>query len=164
MMPMFRDKPAAISVWISLLVFSVLLGLRLSGSLESLELTMYDWYIRLRPHVATTETRIALITITDMAWVIAAAGVSAYLFNREKEERHLLMQLFARHVSTEVADTIWQQRDEFLHGGRPRPQKNDGHRVVLRSRRLYPTVRESRSPNADGLDQHLYGNHGPIGH
>ena len=58
-----------------------------------------------------------------MAWVIAASGVTAYLSNREKEERNLLMQLFARHVSMEVADTIWQQRDEFLHGGRPRPQK-----------------------------------------
>jgi adenylate cyclase len=62
---MFRDKPAVISVWVSLLVFSGLLGLRLSGSLESLELAMYDGYIRLRPHVATAKTRIALITITE---------------------------------------------------------------------------------------------------
>ena len=32
------------------------------------------------------------------------------------------MQLFARHVSPEVADAIWRQRDEFLDGRRPRPQ------------------------------------------
>lgn len=33
------------------------------------------------------------------------------------------MQLFSRHVSKEVAETIWQQRDQFLDGGRPRSQK-----------------------------------------
>ncbi|MGH7834796.1 MAG: adenylate/guanylate cyclase domain-containing protein, partial [Candidatus Binatia bacterium] len=40
--------------------------------------------------------------------------------NREKQDRAVLMQLFSRHVSPEVADTIWQQREEFMHEGRPR--------------------------------------------
>jgi adenylate cyclase len=43
--------------------------------------------------------------------------------NREKKQRSLLMQLFSRYVSPEVADSIWQQREEFLNNGRPRPQK-----------------------------------------
>ena len=34
--------------------------------------------------------------------------------------RGLLMQLFSRHVSAEVADELWARRAEFLRGGRPR--------------------------------------------
>ncbi len=82
-----------------------------------------------------------------MAWVIAAAVVTAYMSNREKEERNLLMQLFARHVSTEIADTIWQQRDEFLHGGRPRPQKVMVT-VLLTDLESFTPISESLDPQA----------------
>ncbi len=82
-----------------------------------------------------------------MAWVIAAAVVTAYMSNREKEERNLLMQLFARHVSTEIADTIWEQRDEFLHGGRPRPQKVMVT-VLLTDLEGFTSLSESLDPQA----------------
>ena len=42
--------------------------------------------------------------------------------NHEKKQRALLMQLFSKHVSPEIAETIWQQREQFLDGGRPRSQ------------------------------------------
>ncbi len=58
-----------------------------------------------------------------ISWFICAAIVTAYMSNREKKQRSLLMQLFSRYVSPEVADSIWQQRREFLNNGRPRPQK-----------------------------------------
>ena len=70
---------------------------------------VYGWFLPLAP--------------AAMAWVLAAGGASAYLSYLEQGERNLLMQLFARHVSPEVADAVWRQRDAFLHGGRPRPQK-----------------------------------------
>ncbi len=44
-------------------------------------------------------------------------------FIREQQQRALLMQLFSKHVSPEIADTIWQQREDFLEGGRLRSQK-----------------------------------------
>jgi adenylate cyclase len=43
--------------------------------------------------------------------------------NREKKERASLMNLFSKHVSPEVAEIIWKQREQFIEGGRPRPQK-----------------------------------------
>ena len=58
-----------------------------------------------------------------MAWAIAATLVTASRSQQEKAQRALLMHLFSRYVSCEVAKTIWQHRDQFLHGGRPRPQK-----------------------------------------
>lgn len=57
-----------------------------------------------------------------IAWLTSAAGVTAWLAWRERIERAMLMQLFSRHVSREVAETIWRQRDQFLDGARPRPQ------------------------------------------
>jgi len=58
-----------------------------------------------------------------IAWFISAAVVTAYMSNRERLERASLMQLFSRHVSREVAEVIWKERDQFLDGGRPRSQK-----------------------------------------
>lgn len=58
-----------------------------------------------------------------MAWVLSNAGVTTYNAFREKKERALLMHLFSRHVSRDVAHAIWQQRDQFMDGSRPRSQK-----------------------------------------
>ena len=47
-----------------MLVFVGVLGLRLAGSFETFELTVYDWYLRLRPD-APADARIVLITVTE---------------------------------------------------------------------------------------------------
>jgi adenylate cyclase len=44
-------------------------------------------------------------------------------FMLEQRQRGMLMQLFSKHVSPEIADTIWTQREAFLSGGRLRSQK-----------------------------------------
>ncbi len=53
----------------------------------------------------------------------SGALLTAYLSGLEKSERTLLMQLFSRHVSADVAQDIWQRRDEFLVEGRLRPTR-----------------------------------------
>jgi adenylate cyclase len=59
----------------------------------------------------------------------AAAGIGAnglaiaYLARREHLERRELMLLFSRHISSRLANSIWQHREEFSDGGRPRPQR-----------------------------------------
>lgn len=58
-----------------------------------------------------------------IAWSASVAVVTAYMSNRERVERASLMQLFSKHVSREVAEVIWKERDQFLEGGRPRSQK-----------------------------------------
>jgi len=59
-----------------------------------------------------------------ITFLLSAAVVTAYMLNQEKQCRAVLMHLFARHVSPEVATSIWQQRDQFLTGeGRPRSRK-----------------------------------------
>jgi adenylate cyclase len=53
----------------------------------------------------------------------SAAIVTAYTSYREKKERGMLMQIFSKHVSKDVAEAIWRQRDMFMNSGRPMSQK-----------------------------------------
>ncbi|MCM2283214.1 MAG: adenylate/guanylate cyclase domain-containing protein [Desulfobacula sp.] len=58
-----------------------------------------------------------------LAGLLSTGITTAYVSNREKRQRAFLMQLFSKHVSQEIADSVWKQRDQFLYKGRPRPQK-----------------------------------------
>jgi adenylate cyclase len=58
-----------------------------------------------------------------LAWLASGVGVMAILSRREHGQLLALMQLFSRHVSENLAQSLWEQRDEFLDGGRPRPQR-----------------------------------------
>jgi adenylate cyclase len=58
-----------------------------------------------------------------LAFLLSAALVTAYVTSLARKERALLMQIFSKHVSREVADSLWQQREQFLKNGRPRSQK-----------------------------------------
>ncbi len=57
-----------------------------------------------------------------MGWVINAMVVTAFISKREQKDRQVLMELFSRHVSPQVAEAVWKQREQFLDNGRWRPQ------------------------------------------
>jgi adenylate cyclase len=82
-----------------------------------------------------------------LAWSISAVIVTAYMTNQEKRQRTLLMQLFARHVSPEVAETIWQQREQLLHQGRPQSQRMIAS-VLFSDVVGFTTVSEQMEPQA----------------
>ena len=58
-----------------------------------------------------------------LAWVGAAGLVEAYVSGKERRDRAQLMGLFGSFVSPELADFLWQEREQFFSGGRPRPQR-----------------------------------------
>jgi len=62
--------------------------------------------------------------------VPAAAGglgsvalVVAYVTQQERADKAKAMNLFGRYVSRRLVDRIWEQRDLFMEGDRPRPQR-----------------------------------------
>jgi adenylate cyclase len=59
----------------------------------------------------------------SLAWFLSLSIVTASVLSRERKERALLMHLFSKHVSGEVAEAVWRQREQFLQDGRPRSQQ-----------------------------------------
>lgn len=59
----------------------------------------------------------------------------------------LLMNLFKKHVSPEIVETIWAQRDQFLDGGRLRTQKVIAT-VLFTDLEGFTTVSEKMEPSA----------------
>ena len=57
-----------------------------------------------------------------MGWVVNAMVVTALISKQEQKDRQALMGLFSRHVSPQVAEAVWKQREQFLEKGRWRPQ------------------------------------------
>jgi len=58
-----------------------------------------------------------------VAGLLSSILVTAYLSYQEKSQRAILMQLFCSHVSKDVAESLWEQRDQFIRDGRPSPRK-----------------------------------------
>jgi adenylate cyclase len=91
-----------------------------------------------------------------LCWSGALAAVTAYLSSLEKRQRNLLMRIFSQHVSREIAEAVWQNRDEFLRGGRPRSQKMLVT-VLFSDLEGYTTVSEKMDPQdlMDWLNMYL---------
>jgi adenylate cyclase len=58
-----------------------------------------------------------------MAYAPAALLVTSYIAFEQRSMRAVLMKLYSRHVSKEIAESIWANRDSFLDGRRPLAQK-----------------------------------------
>lgn len=59
----------------------------------------------------------------DLLKTLSTMTSTAIEQSREKGQKAVLMQLFSKHVSPSVAETLWEQREQFLEGGRPRSQQ-----------------------------------------
>jgi adenylate cyclase len=81
---------------------------------------------------------------------LAMALVTTYMRQVERKERETLLGLFSRHLSPDVAQSIWQQRDEFMDGHRPRPQQLTVT-VLFTDLRNFSTTTERLDP-ADAMD------------
>jgi adenylate cyclase len=94
------------SPWrLALLALSGVLVLGLAGY----GALLYGWWIPVVPPV--------------LAWGLSGPCVLLYVSSQERTQRSVLMRLFAQSVSPEVAETLWQQREQFMAGSRPHPQR-----------------------------------------
>ncbi len=58
-----------------------------------------------------------------VGYVPAAVLAISYVSAHQRSMRGVLMKLYSRHVSKEIAESIWENRESFLEGNRPLAQK-----------------------------------------
>ncbi|MCP5159710.1 MAG: adenylate/guanylate cyclase domain-containing protein [Gammaproteobacteria bacterium] len=93
----------------------------------------FRWLLMLMAGALTLLTGLWQIAFTQQLWLpwvapalgltSAAALCSVYRSVYERTEKRLMMNLFARHVAPEVAETLWRERQHFLEDGRLRSQR-----------------------------------------
>jgi adenylate cyclase len=57
-----------------------------------------------------------------IGYTISAVLVTIGISNWERKQRKLLMRLFSRQLSPEIASEIWRKKEDFSDDNRPRPQ------------------------------------------
>jgi adenylate cyclase len=74
----------------------------------------------------------------------SALGVS-YASSRERGMRSILMKLYSRHVSKEIAEETWANRESFLEGQQPKAQKMTVT-VLFTDLKGFSTISEKMEP------------------
>ena len=99
----------------------------------------------------------------SLAWALSGSAITIWVLSQERKERALLMHLFSKHVSGEVAEAVWRQREQFLQNGRPRSQQLVAT-VFFSDFKGYTAASEKMTPEAlMELGQCLSGCHGGAG-
>jgi len=97
-----------------------------------------------------------LLVPPSLAVVLAAGGVKTYVAQLESKQRSVLMRLFSQHVSSDVAESVWERRDEYMDGNRPRAQKLVAT-ILFTDVKDYSTVSEKLEPDVlmSWIDEYL---------
>ena len=93
---------------------------------------------------------------TFLAFALSLFSVIAFISSRESRHRALLMDIFSRHVSPQVAESIWQQREQILKDGKPSSKKLTAT-VLFSDIRGYTRIAEILGPQelTDWLNSYL---------
>ncbi len=97
-----------------------------------------------------------LIAAPAFGWMLSIIIMISYLSNQEKNQRAELMHLFSKHVSKDVAEIIWKEREEYLTEGRLRSQRLIAT-LLFTDLQNFTTVSERMEPQElmDWLNQYM---------
>ena len=70
------------------------------------------------PYLALLQSWWLPLVPAMFAWILSAGVVMVLMRGQERSRRKQLMELFSRNVSADIAAEIWNQREQFLEGGR----------------------------------------------
>ena len=81
----------------------------------------------------------------SVVFLVTAMLVKAFAATHEERQRESLMKIFSQHVSPEIAEELWEQRDTFLEGGRP-AARSLIVTVLFTDLKNYSTISEKMTP------------------
>ena len=64
-----------------------------------------------------------LVAAPALGAFVAATFVTSFVAYLERSERGHMQTLFSKHVSSDVVEALWAEREQFLDGGRMKPQR-----------------------------------------
>lgn len=79
--------------------------------------------------------------------VSSAMAIVVYIAHIEREDRQTVMNLFGRHVTPQIAQAIWRDRDKLLKEGRLKGQKLTAT-VLFTDLKNFSTLAEHLEPEA----------------
>lgn len=82
-----------------------------------------------------------------MGLVGSAIAIVYYIAQVERQDRQVVMSLFARHVTPQIAEAIWRDRDMLLKEGRLKGQKMTAT-VLFTDLKNFSTLAEQLEPEA----------------
>jgi adenylate cyclase len=80
-----------------------------------------------------------------LALLGSTAGMTGYIARGDRQDRKIVMNLFARHVTPQIAEAIWHDRDQLLEGGRL-PGRKVTATVLFSDLQGFSTVSEMSDP------------------
>jgi adenylate cyclase len=91
-----------------------------------------------------------------LAFLPAAGLVTSYVSYHEYRNRNQLMRLFANQVSPDIAQALWEDRESFLAGGRPKSQQLTAT-VLFTDLKGFSTTSEGMTPSElmDWLNEYM---------
>ncbi len=91
-----------------------------------------------------------------LSYLITSAIILVIVSRQEKMQRGQLMQLFSKHVSQDVAEALWEKRDQFMDGNRPQPQRMMTT-VLFSDLKGFTTISEKMEPGVllDWLNEYM---------
>ncbi len=127
----------------------------LVGCLSAVYLRSFVYFISTGIAALAILAGVTVISLDKGFWIptvppaiassISATLVIAYRSYMEKTQRELLMRLFSSHVSQDVADAVWKERENFMESGRPLPQELTAT-VLFTDLKGFTTVSEKLGP------------------
>jgi adenylate cyclase len=87
------------------------------------------------------------ITTPAIGAFAAATFVTSLAVFQESSQRRVMRTLFSRHVSKEVFEVLWAERDQILEGGRLKPHRVTAT-VLFTDLQGYTTIAEELDPPA----------------
>jgi adenylate cyclase len=107
-------------------------------------------------YLAFYENLWIISTTPVLGWVFGMLFMTAYQAYQNRSERAALMNIFSKHVSKEVAEVIWQSRNQYLDDGRLLSQRLTAT-VLFTDLQNFTTVSESMEPQAlmDWLNEYM---------
>ncbi|OLP19880.1 hypothetical protein BST81_03020 [Leptolyngbya sp. 'hensonii'] len=91
-----------------------------------------------------------------LALLTASILTTLYVASLEHQERQLVMTLFGRHVTPDVAEMIWQNREQVMAEGRMRGKKMTAT-VLFTDLKDFSSITERTSPESlmDWLNEYM---------